>query len=106
MPAPFNVSVNCTRSPTAKAGLAVLGRERVVGAKLAALAPNRAQILVQRIDILVRIGEHKSRGAGIGGRVLLPLLDQLRSRVVLAVRPDHRLIAREGAQRLLEPALR
>ena len=89
-----------------KGGLPVLRREDVVRAKLAALAPNRAQIAVERVDILVGIGEHEPRGVGIGGRVLRPLLDQLRSRVLLASRPDHRVIARERAQRLLEPALR
>ncbi len=80
-----------------KGGLAVLRGEAGVRAKLPARATNSTQIAVERVDILVGVGEHEPRGVGTGGRVLRPLLGELRSRVLLASRPNHRVIAREGA---------
>lgn len=56
----------------------------------AALAPHRAQLSIEPVDIAVRIGKDKSRRLRVARRVLAPDRHEYRSRFVLALFPGDR----------------
>ena len=66
----LSVSVNCTRSPTAKSASTVLRLEpHIRAAQLAALAPHLPQLGVDLRHVGVGIGEHEPARLRVGQRV-------------------------------------
>jgi hypothetical protein len=86
---------------------AVLRLEARVGTgQLTAFPPRRAQIFVERVHVLVRVGEHEARRLWVARRVLSPPLHQRRSRMVLLLGPHNRAVLRKGGHGLDKIALR
>ena len=72
----------------------------VLTGKLPAFPPRRAQIFVERVHVLVGVGEHEARRLRVARRVLSPPLHQRRSRLVLLLGPHNRAVLRKGGHGL------
>ena len=102
----LSVSVNCTRSPTAKSAGPCFVANRTSGpASSPRSPPDLAQVYVQLRDLGIRVGKHEPACLGVGRRVRGPARHQRGPRRVLIRCPGDRAVAVERRDRRIEPAL-